>query len=362
MKPQPASVDMDLNHESTHNHYASTLTSAMAYYQSLSSVTTGWRPVSMPPSGSKFPVHIAKRTVPGKTTEVVRGTALIKGKEFALDDWKAVLECTGARKIWDKFVESSSMLETLNPNTRITRTILKTGWPKSQRDLVVIENTMIEDDKVLFIATSIPSTSNDPVFLRKAPNYIRANLDLMAICIETVTKSPADNGSLSELGMVIHKALQVTVYYQVDLKGWKSSSSVALQSPLCINEIYSYLNDFGVPPHVFRYGKWIQVNQNDYHHEDRLFELSYSVVEIDDIDASNFGSKGSSSGSELDLDDIIEISIDGERWCSGNVQAHISVNGKEDPQFVQDCVECFKHPGIMMGSLVMIGFPSADQS
>ncbi|ORY04065.1 hypothetical protein K493DRAFT_334032 [Basidiobolus meristosporus CBS 931.73] len=348
MSSQPPSVDMDLDHESAHNHYASTLTSATAYYQSLSSVTTGWRPVSLSTTGSKFPIHIAKRTVPGKTTEVVRGTALIKGKNTSLDDWKAVLECTGARKIWDRFTESSTMLETLSPSTRITRTILKTGWPKSQRDLVVIENTVIEEDKVLFIATSVPSTGNDPIYLRKAPNYIRANLDLMAVSVETVSKSPADNGSLSELGSLIYKALQVTVYYQVDLKGWKSSSSVALQSPLCINEIYSYLNDVGVPPHVQRYGKWIQVNQNDYHHEERVFELSYSVVEIDDADGctlgSNFGSSSRTSISQLDSDDVMEISIDGERWCPGNVQVHISVDGREDPQFVQDSVECFRYP------------------
>lgn len=46
-------------------------------------------------------IAVAKKSVPGKSAEIVRATIILPGldEQTDLEDWRAVLECTGARKI-----------------------------------------------------------------------------------------------------------------------------------------------------------------------------------------------------------------------------------------------------------------------
>ncbi|KAG0375069.1 hypothetical protein BGX24_009585 [Mortierella sp. AD032] len=171
---------MDLNHDSATERYTETLTSALTYFSSLAQSSSGWKRLSsasvrpnkngssgspgsagrngtgVTSSAASSPVAgrhnddlnavssaasaaiesllpaitVAKKSVPGKSAEIVRASIVLPGlnEQTDLEDWRAVLECPGARKIWDPMVESSNVLMTLDDSTCITKTIFKTTW------------------------------------------------------------------------------------------------------------------------------------------------------------------------------------------------------------------------------------------
>jgi len=61
-------------------------------------------------------ISVSKRSVPGKSAEIVRASIILPGldEQTDLDDWRAVLECTGARKICMETKDSSGRRCLLN--------------------------------------------------------------------------------------------------------------------------------------------------------------------------------------------------------------------------------------------------------
>ncbi|KAG0345330.1 hypothetical protein BG004_003787 [Podila humilis] len=454
---------MDLNHDSATDRYTETLNSALNYFSSLAQSNSGWKrlssasvrssrpntsgsnessstgtgPRSAPSSptvqrqngnnddlmaslpGGSTPssaasaaiesllpsITVAKKSVPGKSAEIVRATIILPGldEQTDLEDWRAVLECTGARKIWDRMVDSSTVMQTLDDNTCITKTTFKTTWPASPRDALLIETTLLDHNAVLHIATSIKPSHDDPIFLRPSPPYVRAYLPLVAWHIQLVPADLEDTvsfTSFNSLSASQHKpvmprhSIRVSFYYQIDMRGWAVNSSVSMQShvPSCIANVYRLLRRQGVPPHVSRHSPRIQLDLNEYDPAIGIYELRYDVIPPDSDDllldrktvssklrqfrlglplqdeeqeSANDPQDPSIIPQELVLSDddeademendksnhgshvgYVDVELDGERWGLGSdIVVHIFMNDIEDEEFVQEHVECLKYMG-----------------
>ncbi|KAF9134198.1 hypothetical protein BGW39_007812 [Mortierella sp. 14UC] len=445
---------MDLNHDSATERYTETLTSALTYFSSLAQSSSGWkrlssasvRPnknVSSGSSGSAgrsgtgatssassssvtgrhnddlnavssaasaaieslLPaITVAKKSVPGKSAEIVRASIVLPGlnEQTDLEDWRAVLECSGARKIWDPMVESSNVLMTLDDSTCITKTVFKTTWPASPRDALLIETTLLDHNAVLHIATSIKPSHDDPIFLRPSPPHVRAYLPLVAWHIQLVPADMDDTVSFTSFNSLTasqnkpvmpRHSIRVSFYYQIDMRGWAVNSSVSMQShvPSCIANVYRLLRRQGVPPHVSRHSPRIQLDLNEYDPATGIYELRYDVIPTDSEDLVSgqrtissalkrfrLGAAAVEEGPELgkaaqdsssipqDLvlsddegDDLenngesnnlqhgyVDVELDGEKWGMGSdIVVHIFMNDIEDEEFVQEHVECLKYMG-----------------
>ncbi|KAF9912296.1 hypothetical protein EC991_000188 [Linnemannia zychae] len=443
---------MDLNHDSATERYTETLTSALTYFSSLAQSSSGWkrlssasvRPNKNGSSGSPgstgrngtgttssaatspvtnrhnddlnavssaasaaieslLPaITVAKKSVPGKSAEIVRASIVLPGlnEQTDLEDWRAVLECSGARKIWDPMVESSNVLMTLDDSTCITKTVFKTTWPASPRDALLIETTLLDHNAVLHIATSIKPSHDDPIFLRPSPPYVRAYLPLVAWHIQLVPADMDDTVSFTSFNSLTasqnkpvmpRHSIRVSFYYQIDMRGWAVNSSVSVQShvPSCIANVYRLLRRQGVPPHVSRHSPRIQLDLNEYDPATGIYELRYDVIPTDSEDLLSgqrtissalkrfrLGAAAVEEGPELgkpvhdsssipqDLvlsddegDDLentsenpqhgyVDVELDGEKWGLGSdIVVHIFMNDIEDEEFVQEHVECLKYMG-----------------
>ncbi|KAG0251111.1 hypothetical protein DFQ27_008982 [Actinomortierella ambigua] len=342
-------------------------------------------------------ISVSKKNVPGKSAEIVRASIVLPGIDALtdLEDWKAVLECTGARRIWDRMVESSTVMQTLDDNTCITRTIFKTAWLASPRDALLIETTLLDHNAVLHIATSIKPSDDDPIFLRPSPPHIRAYLPLVAWHIQLVPAEVDESQSFTSFNSLTasqnrqvmpRHSIRVSFYYQIDMRGWAANSAVSIQShvPSCITNIYKLLRRQGVPPHVSRHSPTIQLDLNEYDPTTGVYELRYDVIlsETDDggvlgrttisSKLKNFrlGTDGLEESPEFafekdegplelspqeivlsdDEDDdkdtsgYVDVELDGERWGLGSdIVVHIFMNDIEDEEFVQEHVECLKY-------------------
>ncbi|KAF9539213.1 hypothetical protein EC957_005642 [Mortierella hygrophila] len=452
---------MDLNHDSATERYTETLTSALTYFSSLAQSSSGWKrlssasvrpnkngssgsPGSAGRSGtgatssaasspvtsrhnddilSNLPggasassaasaaiesllpaITVSKKSVPGKSAEIVRASIVLPGlnEQTDLEDWRAVLECSGARKIWDPMVESSNVLMTLDDSTCITKTIFKTTWPASPRDALLIETTLLDHNAVLHIATSIKPSHDDPIFLRPSPPHVRAYLPLVAWHIQLVPADMDDTVSFTSFNSLTasqnkpvmpRHSIRVSFYYQIDMRGWAVNSSVSMQShvPSCIANVYRLLRRQGVPPHVSRHSPRIQLDLNEYDPATGIYELRYDVIPSDSEDLllgqrtvssalkrfrlggaaveegpelGKVAQDSSSIPQELVLSDdegddlenngdgnnpqhgYVDVELDGEKWGLGSdIVVHIFMNDIEDEEFVQEHVECLKYMG-----------------
>ncbi|KAF9979003.1 hypothetical protein BGZ75_009850, partial [Mortierella antarctica] len=350
-------------------------------------------------------ISVSRKSVPGKSAEIVRASILLPGlnEQTDLEDWRAVLECTGARKIWDQMVESSTVLMTLDDSTCITKTIFKTTWPASPRDALLIETTLLDHNAVLHIATSIKPSHDDPIFMRPSPPHVRAYLPLVAWHIQLVPADLDDTVSFTSFNSLAatqnrpvmpRHSIRVSFYYQIDMRGWAVNSSVSMQShvPSCIANVYRLLRRQGVPPHVSRHSPRIQLDLNEYDPATGIYELRYDVIPLDSEDllmerrtvssalkqfrlgsavqeegpeSSKDALDSSSIPQEIVLSDddeteeadadnpnddlqhgYVDVELDGEKWGVGSdIVVHIFMNDIEDEEFVQEHVECLKYMG-----------------
>ncbi|KAH8924848.1 hypothetical protein BT69DRAFT_1260950 [Atractiella rhizophila] len=207
-----------------------------------------------------------------------------------LEEWRAVLEREECRLHWDKLVERTTVLEILDPHTRIAKTDFRLGWPASPRDAITITRTYMSplsspNPALLSISTSIPpspeGSSSDPGFLRPSPPYVRSNLYLMAWCIQLVEDEAGSvEGEGTQRGS---RRVRVTVFWQWDLKGAMFSTHHKEIANL-LSSLINYLRDHSTRiPITTRYGRLLSLSSSHFDSSSDTFTTNYSILEESDV-------------------------------------------------------------------------------
>ncbi|KAJ2696073.1 hypothetical protein H4218_004831 [Coemansia sp. IMI 209128] len=296
--------EVDLDQTRLRKRQLEVLTRALSQFVALKSSGEGWEPVA-PAAGRWAPhtgaggdvgVQMGRRTVAdstGKRSDIYRMTASIpldpgvsrdtQGPFSAylseLRDWQAVLECPGIRSMWNYFLSSSSTLEMLDANTTITRSILRSPVPgrtkefAHQRDLLTVETSLVDPTTVVYISTSLPTTPDDPAYLREELPFKRVHSDLWAWCVEIAT--PIDAVSMTpqlrgggESLLRRNKprvCVQVTCFMHLELGSWKSQNALACSAAAyLIPSLVAHLRLLGAPPRLARIGPSISIDRRDW--------------------------------------------------------------------------------------------------
>ncbi|GAA5837944.1 hypothetical protein JCM9279_004073 [Rhodotorula babjevae] len=140
-------------------------------------------------------VRIHRKADKERGADIIRAVAEIAcdPDHLDLDALRAVLTTPEIRSHWDKLVDSASTISLLDPLTRILKTDYRLGWPASPRDTITISRTFPSPDgspSLIDLATSLPRAADEPAFLRPAPPFVRANVNLMAWCFQVVPAAP----------------------------------------------------------------------------------------------------------------------------------------------------------------------------
>ncbi|KAJ2399173.1 hypothetical protein GGI23_002811, partial [Coemansia sp. RSA 2559] len=316
------------------------LSRALNQFVSLKSSPEGWQPVA-PDSrlaqtasmGGDVDVHIGKKPLPAPATDndtnsigdVYRMTASIpldsdvskdtQGPFSAylseLRDWQAVLECPGLRSMWNYYIRSCSTLEMLDAHTSITRAELRSPAPGQakefahQRDMMMVETSLVDPTTVVYVSTSLPTTEDDPAYLREQAPYKRVHSALWAWCVEIVTP-PIDAiphaGHMAAMTAAFGASqqllrataatsarakprvcVQVTCFLHLDLKSsWKSNNALACRAAAnLIPSLVAHLRLHGAPPRIARIGPSVAVDKSEWHRPaggSSVWEVSYSVM------------------------------------------------------------------------------------
>lgn len=347
-----AEVGMDLSQ--LRRRQVESLSKALSQFVSLKSSPTNWTPVLHTHSslGGDVDVQVDKRTEynNGRSNDVYRMTASIpldpevsrdtQGPYSAylseLRDWQSVLECPGIRSQWNYYLSSSRTLEMLDAHTSITRSMLKSPIPGGvkelahQRELLMVETSLVDPTTVVYVSTSLPTTPDDPAYLRSLSGTKRVQSDIWAWCVEIAT--PLDAMQQHQQGVsgrasvgtptTLHRTprvhVQVTCFMHLELGSWKSYNALACNAASqLIPSLVAHLRLHGAPPRLARAGPSISIDRKDWwarrnKNENRsvegdlpTWEISFSVM----ADSSNSNTNGqhpqsrSASGSSMAVSD-----------------------------------------------------------
>ncbi|KAJ1871254.1 hypothetical protein LPJ55_004041 [Coemansia sp. RSA 990] len=324
-----AALDADLDLNKLQRRQVEVLARALGQFVSLKSTAEGWQPASAlntvhseSVDGGDISVHISRKDMQtnGRTSNVYRMTASIpldadvskdtQGMFSAylseLRDWQAVLESPGIRNLWNYFISSSSTLEMLDAHTRITRSELRSPIPGQasefahNRDLLMVETSLVDPTTVLYVATSFPTTEDDPAYLRQQPGVKRVESDLWAWSVELGTpadaisvptqraasnepRAPTASTTINGTARKLPRAcVQVTCFLHLELKSWKSNNVLACRAATnLIPALVAYLRLRGAPPRLARIGPSLSLERTEWRQlsaAELVWEAGYSVA------------------------------------------------------------------------------------
>ncbi|GEM07581.1 lipid-binding START domain protein [Rhodotorula toruloides] len=338
-----------LSYTDTNAAYSASLATALSHFQSLLSNphSKSWKPVSPVPSasgsgsagsasaaGSKgkaratpstsasslvnglaaldpSQVKVDKKPDRERNAEIVRAIAEVPCDPDAVDleAVRAVLATPEVRALWDKLVDSSHSLSLLGPLTRITKTDYRLGWPASPRDTITISRTFVSPDSfsLIDLSTSLPRAADEPAFLRPAPPFVRANVHLMAWCVQvlpptaasspslgsalsTSPSPPASTSSFPQHQRQQQHCLRLTLFWQWSLRlpTALSSPSSSASSPTTAHIaplLSSFVNYLRSPtstsmPLVRGYGRGVELNRDEWDVQAEMRSVEYAVVYV----------------------------------------------------------------------------------
>ncbi|KZT53400.1 hypothetical protein CALCODRAFT_501144 [Calocera cornea HHB12733] len=239
----------------------------------------------------------------GKDGEVYRAMLDVFTDDGALldpDNWKAILQTPELRKSWDPIVDGSHLVELLDPDTRISKTEFKLGWPANPRDAITIARIFSDSSALIDVSTSLPRSSDDPAYLRPSPPYVRSNVRLSSWCIQFMppTSSPSDPSSKGTLS----QRVRLTCFWQHDLNAvWGMAGlGIGQHLPILLLSLVETVRQKGTRiPRFIGYGLGISIFSIVYGEAGReALVMEYAIIQPEDDEFEVGGPK------EKSLDEV----------------------------------------------------------
>ncbi|OCF45073.1 hypothetical protein I317_01125 [Kwoniella heveanensis CBS 569] len=271
------------------------LTTSLTYFRALlsSSSSAAWKPISVGPltpstvardtgksiaKGSSLgrinasQVHVHRRS--GKGGEVYRAVVEVDcGSDVSVDTFRGCLVTPETRPLWDRMVEEAVTMDLLDAHTRITRTNYRLGWPSSPRDSVTISKTLVDQNTLVDITTSLPRSKHEPAYLRPAPPHVRAHVALLAWCIQLPSLSPSSDGPPEG------KA-RITCFWSWNPKGaWAVGGGVPQHLPSLVTGLVDYVRDGSEKvPVLLGFGPDVAIGSVGYDTSRVTLSVGYAIV------------------------------------------------------------------------------------
>ncbi|WOO79509.1 uncharacterized protein LOC62_02G003032 [Vanrija pseudolonga] len=271
------------------------LNSSVAYFRALlsSSGSSAWKPVSVPPQGSAGPVRDPTKARPtalgritasdvvvhrrnGKSGEVFRAVVDVDcGTDVNIDTFRVCLATPETRPQWDRMVEEAQLVDLIDTQTRVTKTSYKLGWPSSPRDAVTISKTLVDQNTLIDVSTSVPRSRHEPPYLRPAPPYVRADVSLLAWCIQL----PSSRSRSAEPPIPEGK-VRIQCFWCWNPKGtWAVGGAVPQHLPSVIVGLVDFVREGSEKvPVLLNYGEDVTIGSISYDPARVMLSAGYAVV------------------------------------------------------------------------------------
>ena len=166
-------------------------------------------------------------------------------------------------------VEKAEILEIIDPQTRVTKTDYRLGWPSNPRDAVTISKTLLDQHTIIDISTSLPRSKTEPAYLRPAPPHVRAHVSLLAWCVQL--------GGTSEVP--VGKA-RITCFWSWNPKGaWAVGGGVPQHLPSSVVGLVDHVREGSEKvPVLLGYGADVSIGAMDYDTARITLAVGYAII------------------------------------------------------------------------------------
>ncbi|KAL0581551.1 hypothetical protein V5O48_000480 [Marasmius crinis-equi] len=209
---------------------------------------------------------------------------------LSLEPWRAVLSTPELRQEWDPAVVDAHLVEAFDYDTRIIKTNFTLGWPANPRDTVTIARTIHDDTTVIDIATSLPRSPDEPVYLRPSPPYVRSHVTLFAWCIQHIKSQPSNatnaDSQQPKRRLSMSGRLRITCYWQHDLRAiWNITSpgTMAQQlSSMVLGLLKTTLKRATRIPKLLGYGFGVNIEKIRFQIDREALTIEYAIIPLED--------------------------------------------------------------------------------
>ncbi|WAQ81703.1 hypothetical protein PtA15_2A14 [Puccinia triticina] len=325
---------MAVSFQETHQRYQAALDSALQHFKKLvdSHHSKHWQlvpPTSTQPNHSRSQfsqtqqanphhqflnglapidfsnVQVHRRKLDGSSVVRAICDLSIDPTRFDIDDFKAVLQTAEVRGVWDKLVDKATVIEVLDPQSRIVKTDFRLGWPANPRDSITISKTFTDSNTVIDISTSLPRSADEPAYLRPSPPFVRSHVHLLAWCIQLVHDPPQPSNNPTQSSQAkeavqthdhptdrdsstqaLHNKAppskaRITVFWKVNWKGAIFSTHHSQIASL-LNGFVDYVRNQATEiPIMSSYADGVDFSSASYDKADEKLNLSYSILPED---------------------------------------------------------------------------------
>ncbi|EFP90647.2 uncharacterized protein PGTG_16673 [Puccinia graminis f. sp. tritici CRL 75-36-700-3] len=296
-------------------------------------------------------VQVHRRKLDGSSVVRAICDLSIDPSRFDIDHFKAVLQTAEVRGIWDKLVDKATVIELLDPQTRIVKTDFRLGWPANPRDSITISKTFTDSNTVIDISTSLPRSADEPAYLRPSPPFVRSHVHLLAWCIQLVhdplhssinpsqsnpEAEPTDHDPPTDQDSSPQPLLnkpppnskaRITVFWKVNWKGAIFSTHHSQIASL-LNGFVDYVRNQATEiPILSSYADGIDLSSASYDKADEKLNLSYSILPEDSTTDSSEpkrdeAEKGKISPDGARLERAIELKLPVDQGWDIQVKVH----------------------------------------
>lgn len=261
-------------------------------------------------------------------------------------------------------VESAQTVEQLDADSRIVRTAYRLGWPSrcaqpsvlpadalrrtpdppssalSPRDTITISKTFSDAESVINVSTSLPRSPDEPAYLRPAPPFVRADVSLLAFCVQlpkvstTVPSDKVAGTSSSAAASGAGATLKVSVFWQWNPKGtWAVGSSLGYHLPTLLVSLVKTARDYRARiPLLTGYGRGVALGATSFDVRHEALSIDWRVVTeaVDSLSSSEAGSGYVTGGDEEVVERTLDFALpEGEGWRV-QVTLHAVDDGEDD--------------------------------
>jgi hypothetical protein len=210
----------------------------------------------------------------------------------------------------------------------------------SPRDTITISKTFSDAESVINVSTSLPRSPDEPAYLRPAPPYVRADVSLLAFCVQlprapTVVETDKAGGSSSSTGAsVADPTLKVSVFWQWNPKGtWAVGSSLGYHLPTLLVSLVETARDFRARiPLLTGYGRGVALGATSFDIRHESLSLDWRVVTeaVDAYPSSALSSERIAKSDEEVVERTLDFALpEGEGWRV-QVTLHAVNDGEDD--------------------------------
>lgn len=190
------------------------------------------------------------------------------------DAFRRMIATPECRPTWDRIVEESEIVEEVDAETRISRTVFKLGWPASPRDAITVSRTLMDSKRLVDVSCSLPRSPDAPVYLRPAPPFVRSHVNLFAWCLERASYDGKPH-------------VKLIYFWSWDLRGaWigMPAGGIGARLPSLITSLVQHVKDGNAlhVPFLSHYGRNVELTNRTFNSSRDMVTVEYQVV-CDDV-------------------------------------------------------------------------------